>query len=53
MTRRLLQMAAAAALLAAMASPAAAQQRHIDPMRGAPFTETTPPPPLHMGLYRA
>jgi cytochrome c-type protein NapB len=43
---RLLRLAAAAGLVTAMAAPVAAQQQHIDAMRGAPFTETTPPPPL-------
>ena len=43
--QRLLSLAAAAALAAGLAAPAAAQQ-HIDAMRGAPFTETTQPPPL-------
>ena len=41
---RLLRLAGAA-LAAGLALPAAAQT-HVDPMRGAPFTETTRPPPL-------
>jgi cytochrome c-type protein NapB len=44
-TRRLLRLAAAAAVAAIIAAPVAAQP-HIDSMRGAPFTETTQPPPL-------
>ena len=46
MTKKRLRSLAAAAVLAAFLAAPAAAQKHVDSMRGAPFTETTQPPPL-------